>query len=180
MTRVRGDLTAVVWKDKRNVNLLTNMHPGPADGIFCDEHGNTVKPNVVQDYSKHMGYVDKCDRMTNSYTIIRRTWKWTKKLFFHLLYLTILNNFILFASCGAKVTHSDFKLTLIKDLIQEARRFSRIQTALRGRPTPTTEKVTRFDFRQNTRLHRAPNRFGCRVFSAADRHGRRSSVRYAM
>jgi hypothetical protein len=179
-TRVRGDLTAVVWKDKRNVNLLTNMHPGPADGNFCDEHGNTVKPKIAQDYSKHMAYVDKRDRMTNSYAISRRTWKWTKKLFFHLLDLTILNNFILLASCGAKVTHSHFRLTLIKDLIQEASRVPRIQTALRGIPTPTTEKVTRLYFRQNTHWPRAANRYSCRLCSAADRHGRRSSVRYAM
>jgi hypothetical protein len=24
--RVKGELTAIVWKDKRNVNMLTNMH----------------------------------------------------------------------------------------------------------------------------------------------------------
>jgi len=29
-----------------------------------------------------MGFVDKPDRMVNSYEIGHRTWKWTKKLFF--------------------------------------------------------------------------------------------------
>jgi hypothetical protein len=28
--------TAVVWKDKQNVNTLTNMHHPPAEGNFCD------------------------------------------------------------------------------------------------------------------------------------------------
>ena len=34
------------------------------------------------DYNHHMGYVDKSDRMANSYSTSRRTFKWTKKLFF--------------------------------------------------------------------------------------------------
>jgi hypothetical protein len=41
------------------------------------------------------GYVDKSDRTVNSYGITRRTWKWTKKLFFHLTDMAILNAFLL-------------------------------------------------------------------------------------
>ncbi|XP_023722709.1 piggyBac transposable element-derived protein 4 [Cryptotermes secundus] len=93
--RVRGDMTALVWKDKRDIHMLTNMHSPPAAGNFCNEHGNAIKPATVADYNKHMGYVDKADRMTNSYSISHRTWKWTNKLFFHLLDLTILNSFIM-------------------------------------------------------------------------------------
>jgi hypothetical protein len=40
-----------------------------------------------------MGFVDKSDRMANSYGIAWRTWKWTKKLFFHLTDMTILTVF---------------------------------------------------------------------------------------
>jgi hypothetical protein len=64
--RVRGDLTAMIWKDKRHVNMLTNMHHLPAEGNFCDEHGNTLKPVIIQDYNQHMGYVDKSNHMTNT------------------------------------------------------------------------------------------------------------------
>ena len=78
--RTRGDLTAVVWRDKRDVGTLTNIHDLPSEGNFRDEQGNT-KPAIVADYNRHMGYVDKADRMANSYTASRRTWKWTKKLF---------------------------------------------------------------------------------------------------
>jgi hypothetical protein len=81
-TKVKGDLTAVIWKDKRNVNILTNMHRPPAEGNLCDEYGNTLKPAIVQDYNRQMGYVDKSDHMTNRYSISRHTWKWKKKLFF--------------------------------------------------------------------------------------------------
>jgi hypothetical protein len=67
--RTDGDLTAVVWKDKRDVHMLTNMHVSPAEGNFRDESGNALKPAIVEDYNQHMGYVDKSDRMANSYSI---------------------------------------------------------------------------------------------------------------
>ena len=32
--KTRGGLTALVWKDRREVYMLTNMDPPPAEGIF--------------------------------------------------------------------------------------------------------------------------------------------------
>jgi hypothetical protein len=75
--------------------MLASMHVSPAEGSFCDEHGSAIKPAIVADYNKPMGYVDNMDRMTNSYSISHWTRKWTKILFFHLLNLMILNRFIL-------------------------------------------------------------------------------------
>jgi hypothetical protein len=119
--RTRGELTAVVWKDKRGVCLLTDIHNPPREGNYCDEHGNAIKPAIVADYNRHMGHVDKADRMANSYTASHRTWKWTKKIFFHLLDLAILNSYILFSSCGGKkISHRDFRLALIREMLARA------------------------------------------------------------
>jgi hypothetical protein len=46
---VRGDFTARVWKDKLNVNMLTNMNRPPAEGNFSDERGNVLKSVIVQE-----------------------------------------------------------------------------------------------------------------------------------
>ena len=100
--RTRGDLTAILWRDKRDAHILRNIHDPPAEGNFCDNNGKAMKPQVVADYNRHMGYVDKGDKMANSYSINRRTWKWTKKLFFHLFDLAILNSYILFSSLGVR------------------------------------------------------------------------------
>jgi len=81
---------------------LTNIHDPPAEGNFCDNKGKAIKPQIVADYDRHMGYVDKTDRMANSYFINRHTWKWTKQLFFHLFDLAILNSYILFSSLGVR------------------------------------------------------------------------------
>ena len=105
ITQVRGNQSIVRWKDKHDVYVLTNMHTPPVEGNFCDISGHAVKPRVIEDYNAHVGYVDKSDRMVNSYGIARRTWKWTKKLFFHLTDMAILNAFLLHKTCGGKMTH---------------------------------------------------------------------------
>jgi len=71
--RTRGDLVAVVWRDKRDVCLLTNIHDTPTEGNYRDEHGNAIKPAIVADYNCHMGHVDNADRMANTYTASHRT-----------------------------------------------------------------------------------------------------------
>jgi len=75
--RTRSNVTAVVWKDNRDVCLLINIHDPPREGNYRDEHGNAIKPAIMVDYNRHMGTVDKVDRMANSYKASRQTWKWT-------------------------------------------------------------------------------------------------------
>jgi hypothetical protein len=76
------------------------MHTPPVEGNFTDESGQAIRPHVVEDYNAHMGYVDKSDRMVNSYGTARRMCKWTKKPFFHLTDMTFLNAFLILKSCG--------------------------------------------------------------------------------
>jgi hypothetical protein len=59
------------------------MHHLPPESNLYDEYGNTLKPAVVQDCNRHMGYADKSHHTTNSYTMSRHMWKWTKNLLFH-------------------------------------------------------------------------------------------------
>jgi hypothetical protein len=142
--RTSGDMTAVVWKDKGNVHMLTNMRDPPAEVNFCDESGNTLKPEIVEHYNQHMGYVDKGDRMANSYSISRRTCKWTKKLFFHFLDLTVLNSYILLTSCGPKLSHRDFRLTIVRDMVEVAGPQPRPQQCV-GRPSVLATRIGRLE-----------------------------------
>jgi hypothetical protein len=58
--------------------------------------------------------------MEHSYSIEHWAWKWTKKLLFHPLDLTILNSFINLSSRGVRMTHRQFRLALIQNMIQKA------------------------------------------------------------
>ena len=92
------------------------MDPPPAEGNFCDDSIHPVEPHNVEQYNQHMGYVASSDHVANSCLISRCTFKWTMKLFFHHLDLTVLNSWILLSSCGAKCTHWDFRLFLVRNL----------------------------------------------------------------
>jgi len=87
--------------------MMTDIHNTPAEGNFCSEKGKAIKTQIVMDYKDHMGYVDKGDRMVNSYCTSRRILKWMIKFVFHLLDLTILNNYILHNSCGVRKCYID-------------------------------------------------------------------------
>ena len=119
--RTRGGLTALVWKDRREVYMLTNMDTPPAEGNFCDSN-HPMEPNIMERYNWHVGYIDTSDHMANSCSVSQRTFKWTTKLFFHLVDLTVLNSWILLSSCGAKYTHRDFSLLLVWNLSEELER----------------------------------------------------------
>ena len=82
----------------------------------------------------------------NSYSMCRRTFKWTTKLFFHLLDLTVLNSWILLSSYGAKCTHKDIRLLLVRNLIKEAgRSYYHPTPSLVGRPNVISANVMRLD-----------------------------------
>jgi len=80
--RTRADLTAILWWDKRDICILTNIHSAPVEGNFWNEGGKAIKPQIVMDYNHHMGYVDMGDRMANSYSISQCTFNGQKNCSF--------------------------------------------------------------------------------------------------
>jgi hypothetical protein len=51
------------------------MHGAPAEDNFCDNNGKAIKPQIVADYNRHMGYVDKGDRMARTKKISHRDYR---------------------------------------------------------------------------------------------------------
>jgi len=166
VTRVRGTLRAVHWKDRRDVYVLTNMHAPPVEGNFTEQSGQAIRPRVVKDYNAHMGFVDKSDRMVNSYGIARRTWKWTKKLFFHLTDMTILNAFLIHKSCGGKMTHKKFREILVRELIIHSQEKNVTASGIsRGRPSATASQLSRLEVKYSQHWPARGTRRRCRVCS---------------
>jgi hypothetical protein len=130
--------------------MLINMDPPQEEGNFFFFFKRAVKPQIMAQYNQHMGYVDISDHMANTYWMLRRTFKWTTKLFVHLLDLTVLNSWILLSSCGAKCTHKDLRLLLVRNLIEEAgRSHYRPTPSLVGRASAAAANVMRLDSRLN-------------------------------
>jgi len=132
-------------------SLHANMDPPPAKGNFCDNNNCTAKPHNVERYNQHMDYADNSsDRMANSYSMSRRTFRWSMKLFFHLPDLMILNSWILLSSSGAKRTHQDFRLLLVRNLIEEAGKSQDLPTPrLVGRPSVAATNAAQLESHHN-------------------------------
>lgn len=119
-------LVALCWKDKRDVLMLSNIQ-SPTENKVSDE-----KPEIVASYNEHMGYVDKSDRMANSYSFNRRTLKWTKKVLFHFLDLSVLNAYL---ASELKETRKEFRTNLIRDLLyQNSTTFQKFSPSTSKRP----------------------------------------------
>jgi hypothetical protein len=134
----------VVWRDKRQVCLLKNIQDSPTESNYCDVHGNAIKPAIVADYNRHMGHADNSDRMANSYTASRRTWKW-KKAPFPLVgpdhYQKSHSS--LFIS-WEEISHRGFRLTLIRELLARVRHEPRSSMPV-GRPSAASTTIGRLD-----------------------------------
>jgi hypothetical protein len=93
-----------------------------------------------------MGFVIKSDRMVNSYWVAWRTWKWTKKLFFQLLDMIILNAYLLHTLCGGKMTHKKFSEILVRDLIVRSHEANIMVSAMsQGRPSSSGDQLSRLE-----------------------------------
>lgn len=111
------------WVDKRDILMISSVHENRLlDSGKRNRENNEIikKPASVLDYNKNMGLVDKADMQISFNTSSRKTTKWYKKLFFHLLDVTVLNACILFSlKTGKKTSLGDFRLKVISQLLQE-------------------------------------------------------------
>jgi hypothetical protein len=122
------------------------MHTPPVEGNFTNESGHAIRPRLVEGYSAYMGFVDKSDRMVSSCRIAWRTWKWTKKLFFHLTDMTVLNAFLIHKSCGGKMTHKNFREALVQELIIQSHEENVTASGIsRDRPSPFASQLSRLE-----------------------------------
>ncbi|XP_032688641.1 piggyBac transposable element-derived protein 4-like [Odontomachus brunneus] len=89
---------AMKWADKRDVYMLTSVHEvgfsptGKKDYITNKE---IIKPTCIIEYNKNMGGIDNIDRQLSLTESIRKTMKWYRKLFFHLLDLSLTSDYII-------------------------------------------------------------------------------------
>lgn len=80
---------------------------------------NKVKPLCVLAYNQNMGAIDRSDMMISSVDCTRKTTKWYRKLFFHVLDISMLNAHALYKTQNAKhKLFPDFHLEVIRQLLQ--------------------------------------------------------------
>ena len=113
---------AIRWKDKKDITLLSTKHDATMSLTTTGTvNKNRLKPTVIIDYNTHMGGVDNHDQLLQYYQLTRKTMKWWKKLFFHIMNMCTANAFLLWKSYGTKkMSHHDFLVQLRKNYITDA------------------------------------------------------------
>jgi hypothetical protein len=82
------------------------MYNPPAEGNFCDKHGNIIKPAITEDYKYKYGIRAQIGLGGTQLFHQQLHPEMDKKnLSFNLLDLTIPNSFILLSLFGAELTH---------------------------------------------------------------------------
>jgi hypothetical protein len=88
-----------------------------------------------------------------------------KKLFFHFSDMTILNSFLLLTACGTKMTHKDFRPSLLRNLIERAGSQPRPRLP-QGRPCVSQKQVTQLEVNFSSHWPYPSSKLCCRVCSA--------------
>lgn len=119
-----GSILALKWCDKRSVYMISTSHAATEKwtGKNHRVHGTPIyKPSVIVDYIERMGGVDLSDQLMTYYSFLRKSCKWWRKLFVHILNMLILNAYILNKKFGTrKMNHSEYREHLAAYLIKKA------------------------------------------------------------
>ena len=122
-----GELTAVLWHDRRDVYVLSTAHNHSVTQVLKRPKGSREKtrmpcPTCIDDYNNFMGGVDLVDQNVSYYSLTqRKTIKWWKKIFWRLIDLSILNAWVIFRHNfpdSPIKTQRGFRHELIRELVQ--------------------------------------------------------------
>ncbi|CAF4493863.1 unnamed protein product, partial [Didymodactylos carnosus] len=116
------NMLALKWFDKREGIMLSTIHE-PRIQFTGKNDPKTKrpiqKPVSVIDYNSNRGAIDKVDMQTSFVEYVRKSVKWYKKLFFHMLDLIVLNSYLLYKmETGKRPQLVDFRLQLIREILQ--------------------------------------------------------------
>ena len=109
-----GDLVFLQWLDNKVVTFLSSIHDRVTKHTTAKRRTKVRgvyrplivrQPLLVKDYNKHMSGVDKSDQYISRYETLRKTHRWWKTLFFHMLDVARVNSFLLFQDLRKKNPH---------------------------------------------------------------------------
>lgn len=113
-------LLVLQWQYMGEVKMLTSCHTARKIKV-TNSHGQELeKPECIADYNHNMGAIDRSDMLLSSTESIRKSTKWYKKIFFHLLDLTVLNSHSVYKTVtGEHIALLDFQNKLVKEVFQK-------------------------------------------------------------
>lgn len=72
-----------------------------------------MKPSCIIDYNKSMGGINNIDKQLSLTETTRKSMKWYKKLFFHLLDLVLINAHAMYNLNNERLSFPGFRLQIV-------------------------------------------------------------------
>lgn len=156
----KNNLLCLVWYDKRRVATLSTIHKAEFVKAINGRKREVLKPAVVADYCKFMFGVDLSDQKAFYYSPLRRSYKWWRKLFFHLFNICVLNAHVLHSRYAkVKLNLYEFRRELALALIHRGQATARLPRASGALPSESRladrhfPAYNEFSAAQKARLH---------------------------
>ncbi|KAG8239405.1 hypothetical protein J437_LFUL017987 [Ladona fulva] len=115
-------LLALKWCNRREVWMLSTCHDSrmlESSKVDYKTGKKIFKPNCVLDNNKRMGAVDKKDMILSSIESVRKTVKWYKKFFFHVVDMSVFNSHMLHCvSNNKKIPMAKCHISLIREMVE--------------------------------------------------------------
>ena len=154
----RGQLTAVVWQDKRQVNMISMMTDANSTSTVRRKekdgtHTTLQCPNAIIIYNKNTGGVDHGDQLRRYYTLRLKCMKNYKYIFWFLVDVSITNAFISYTQYCVHVASPEslrlkqFRLQLAEALIGDyygRQRIGRPRTSSASCTQPIAQQLSHF------------------------------------
>ena len=142
-----------VWKDTRVVSVMSTAHPGHQSENKVSRHcldadGKRTmeipRPIPIEYYNHYMG-VDKSDQFLSYHNVLRKTVRYWKTLFYHMIDVGVVNAFVLYnhlallTGCRT-VSENDFRDELVLQIIEKYGKYQS-QNAQPGQPSRSECRV---------------------------------------
>lgn len=128
-----GSILVERWRDRRDVSMLNTFMEHSMQLVESSNPNNTrEKPGTVVLYNSKMGAVDDADKVIAPVASIRKTYKWYRKVAFHLIDLACYNAFLLRKHFTGTTTK--YRLVLEELINKILTDYPQVDRVPRGRP----------------------------------------------
>lgn len=144
--RLTQTLVSYMPKKNKIVLVLSTMHYDKA----IDKNSNEArKPEIITAYNATKGTVDNMDRMTENYSVARKSFRWPLTIFYSMLNIGGVNAQIIYQeNCPEnKKTRLDFLKLLSRELMKEHLEF---RCTIQSLPKEIKNKMVRYGLNVNS------------------------------
>jgi hypothetical protein len=115
------NLLVLKWMDKKEVYMISTMHTAEFKTVIRRGGERIIwKPVCVLDYNNSMGAVDKADMVISTVNSTRKSSKWYRKFFFHLMDICVWNAYCLYKhKMKQRISMARFQLNLIREILEK-------------------------------------------------------------